>query len=382
MIIAPATTSVSVDVRLVDDAGLPLTGKVAADFPTVYYSTGRNVAASAIALSDLALITTAYTSGGIKERAGAAGIYRLDVPNAALTVAGRVTIYGEVAGKHLICQPIQVVKPAVTIDALDVTGNIPADMQALLGDSSDAIHGLADLGEEYFSNNAIQATDANRNALATAASISNLNNLSALANLYGPTQLEVPASGSIAYKFTLAVRDTGGHLANLTGTPTLVITNAAGTDRSANASAVSHPSTGIYTFTYTVASTAAQEGITIEVDGTAAGDSTPRKAFASVAVVAVDVTSALTTIAADALAAKNNAATAAAAATTAATQATTAATQATTAATQATAGASNSASLPAMISANKFTAPALSNAPASGGTTTVTINVREGVVSA
>ena len=126
--------------------------------------------------------------------------------------------------------------------------------------------------------------------------IGNLNNLSALANLYGPAQIEIPASGSIAYSFQLIIRDTEGHLIDLSGTPTLVITNAAGTDRSLNVSAVTHASTGIYSFTYTAQSTAAQEGISISANGVSAADSTARHAYLSVAIVSIDTVTAINSI--------------------------------------------------------------------------------------
>jgi hypothetical protein len=99
------------------------------------------------------------------------------------------------------------------------------------------------------------------------ASISSLNNLSALANLFGPPVLEIPDSGSQLYAFTLVVRDGEGKLVDLDANPTPAATNAAGTDRSANLSAVSHPGTGRYTFTYSVSSAATKESLSISVTG-------------------------------------------------------------------------------------------------------------------
>lgn len=127
-------------------------------------------------------------------------------------------------------------------------------------------------------------------------SVNNLNNLSALANLFGPSQLEIPVSGSIAYPLTLTVKDSEGHLVDLSASPTVTAANAAGTDRSGNLSAVSHPGTGQYAFTYAVQSTAVQEGISIKASGTASSDSTTRLAYASVAVVSIDTTTTLTAI--------------------------------------------------------------------------------------
>jgi hypothetical protein len=97
--------------------------------------------------------------------------------------------------------------------------------------------------------------------------INNINNLSALANIYGPPILEIPDSSSTLYPFTLIVRDSEGHLADLDSSPTLAAINAAGTDRSANLSAVTHAATGRYTFTYSVASNATEEGLRISATG-------------------------------------------------------------------------------------------------------------------
>jgi hypothetical protein len=104
-------------------------------------------------------------------------------------------------------------------------------------------------------NDTAPATPANvtdaRDAVLTA--ITNLNNLSALVNLYGSTVMEIPDSGSTVFAFTLVVRDNEGKLVALDADPTIAAANAAGTDRSANLSAVSNPATGRYTFTYSVA---------------------------------------------------------------------------------------------------------------------------------
>jgi hypothetical protein len=97
--------------------------------------------------------------------------------------------------------------------------------------------------------------------------INNINNLSALANIYGPPILEIPDSSSTLYPFTLIVRDSEGHLADLDSSPTLAAINAAGTDRSANLSSVTHAATGRYTFTYSVASSATEEGLRISATG-------------------------------------------------------------------------------------------------------------------
>lgn len=110
------------------------------------------------------------------------------------------------------------------------------------------------------------ATAAGQTSILTA--IANLNNLSALANLYGPQLMEIPDSGSTAYPFTIVTRDNEGKLKDLDASPTIAASNAAGTDRSANLSAVTRTGLGRYTFTYSVTSSATEEGLRITGDGT------------------------------------------------------------------------------------------------------------------
>lgn len=117
MLVAPGSTSISVDVMFLDDSGFALTGKVAADFPACKWSGGSNTADTAITLSDLAAITTAHpndnTAGGIKEREG--GVYRLDLPNNVFTAAGRKYLtFAETTNKRIVvlggmidCQYVQ-----------------------------------------------------------------------------------------------------------------------------------------------------------------------------------------------------------------------------------------------------------------------------------
>lgn len=116
------------------------------------------------------------------------------------------------------------------------------------------------------------ATSANVTSILNA--ISGLNNLSALANLYGPPLLEIPDSGDpdAVYAFTLVVRDNEGKLVALDGSPTIAAANAAGTDRSANLSAVNNPATGRYTFTYSVADDAVPESLRITCSGTVSAE--------------------------------------------------------------------------------------------------------------
>jgi hypothetical protein len=98
--IRPGQTSITVEIGATDEGGIPLTGKVAADFPTLYAAVGNRAQSIALTKSDLALITTAWTEGGIKQKSGA-GVYRYDLPDAVADILlGEhiITIYGYASG--------------------------------------------------------------------------------------------------------------------------------------------------------------------------------------------------------------------------------------------------------------------------------------------
>jgi hypothetical protein len=155
MILPPGSTSVSIDIQVVDDAGLPVTGLVSTTLPTISYTTERG-ATTSISLSNLSTLTSAFSSGGVFERAS--GYYRLDVPNAAFTSAGRTTIFGEAAGKRVIPVRIEVRNVhanAVQIASTDATHQhivagvsqiaTPADLDIRLaaGDAARVVLGKA-----------------------------------------------------------------------------------------------------------------------------------------------------------------------------------------------------------------------------------------------
>jgi hypothetical protein len=101
------SVSQSVDLQIVDDDGLPVSGLVAATFPDLAWSrAGAHASVAFPALTDLALITTEWAAGGVKERSG--GRYRVDLPNAIFAAAGVVQIVGEVTGKHVIIGALEV----------------------------------------------------------------------------------------------------------------------------------------------------------------------------------------------------------------------------------------------------------------------------------
>jgi hypothetical protein len=106
-------TQKSVTFRVFDDSGLKVSGLVAATMPDIYWAPSGGDGTK-ITLSDLASIGAAWSSGGVFEKAGGAGVYRLCLPNAALASADEITIYGEASGKHVVCDPI-VVGVVVTV---------------------------------------------------------------------------------------------------------------------------------------------------------------------------------------------------------------------------------------------------------------------------
>jgi hypothetical protein len=82
------STSRSIFMYLQAASGLPATG-IAFDTASVLWSyAGTKLARVAITPADLAAITTAWASGGFKEvdATNMPGVYRLDVPNAALAL--------------------------------------------------------------------------------------------------------------------------------------------------------------------------------------------------------------------------------------------------------------------------------------------------------
>lgn len=106
VIITPGTTDVTIEILVVDDASLPVTGLVAATLPDIYYSRSGEALPSALTLSDLAAQDSAHSDGGVKELA--VGRYRLDLPDAAFATATLLYVFGEETGKRVICEQIVV----------------------------------------------------------------------------------------------------------------------------------------------------------------------------------------------------------------------------------------------------------------------------------
>jgi hypothetical protein len=100
------SSSVSTDVQFVNDAGLPVFGMLAADWPALSVSQGLPGAAVPVTLIDLADISSPWAAGGVKERTG--GYYRLDMPNALFAQVNNLTTICDAENKHCIAEHLQV----------------------------------------------------------------------------------------------------------------------------------------------------------------------------------------------------------------------------------------------------------------------------------
>jgi len=90
---------------LIDDEGLAVTGVLASAMPTLSWAKAGGVV-SIISLSDLVAADSAWTPGGVIHLGG--GRYRLNLPVELVAAEGIYEVWGEEAGKHFICPPIQV----------------------------------------------------------------------------------------------------------------------------------------------------------------------------------------------------------------------------------------------------------------------------------
>lgn len=103
------STHQSLDVLVVDDNGLVLTGKKAANFPAAFYSlAGPNANVAFPAFVDLLSITAAYTPGGIFERGQ--GVYRMDLPDGMFASIAKVKASCEASGFHVMFPWFEVIQ--------------------------------------------------------------------------------------------------------------------------------------------------------------------------------------------------------------------------------------------------------------------------------
>lgn len=156
-----------------DDSGKGITGLVAATFPSLFYAVNGASATMAFpSLIDLALITSSYVAGGIKERAG--GYYRVDAPTGITATEGAsVTLMGEGTNQHVICPPLEI--GAVTVAAIRQeidTNSSRLAMTATVNDVAAASASiLAAVGSPLQGNDYVVPPSAISIAAATAASL-------------------------------------------------------------------------------------------------------------------------------------------------------------------------------------------------------------------
>lgn len=276
------TTSHSIEILIRDPATMQgMTG-------LLYTTSGLSLAYSRDRAAPVAITlvtqtaTGAYSSGGFVAKSATLtpGLYRLDVPNAAFVAgADKVRVFWTGGGvlDDGVDIDITAFDPLVADkDGYTLTSGERAAIRTEIDTNSTQLAGLATL------------------ATALSTSVNNLNNLSALANMLAPVVMEVPATGSRVYLCRLTIKDTTGHLEDLDALPTLAAVNAAGTDRSANLSAATRMSLGVYSFTYTLAAGSVEEGVIISATGTAAGSA--RRADSASSIVSVDTANSLTSI--------------------------------------------------------------------------------------
>lgn len=106
MIYSVGVVGQSASVFLSDDNGLPVTGKDYLSFPDVYLMKNGAFADVQLPLVSLALITTPWDSGGLKERGR--GWYRLDLPDSVFSSPGKIQLSGEGIGMHVVADCIEV----------------------------------------------------------------------------------------------------------------------------------------------------------------------------------------------------------------------------------------------------------------------------------
>lgn len=235
-------------------------------------TSGRSMVVDAAGLVDATMVKAGPTGAGTAQTARDIGASVLLSPG---TGTGQVDVTAGVVKSNLV----QILATALTET---VGGYLTAAFKKLFDVAAPVLTtaSVNQTGDSYARLGAPAGASVSADIAANQTAITNLNNLSALANLFAPSQLVRPESGSIAYPFTFVVKDSEGHLIDVdTNTVTLTATNAAGVDRSANLSAVTHAGTGEYTFTYTVATAHADEGLSITARGTV--QSATRKAYAN-----------------------------------------------------------------------------------------------------
>lgn len=284
----------TITIQIVDDTGLPVTGLVAATFPTIKFSSGTGADVT-VTLSDLSALTDAHSDGGVKERGE--GYYRLDLPDSIATSAGEKTIRGETTDKRVVCEKIVVAAKIASVSgavgsvtgavgsvagnvggnlAGNVNGNVAGNVtgsvgslgaQAKLDVNAEADTALADAGVTSTRQGKLDNIPAS--TVASQADVLAINqSASRRIVLFTSFNYEIPASGSDTYEIELRTNDPDG----AAETPSAVTLTASGNSGSYDAriSVSSTPATGVTRWTFTVQSTDVSEQIRLRVSATLA----------------------------------------------------------------------------------------------------------------
>lgn len=152
----PGSTSQSTDVMIYDSSSTTGAGLAGLVFNTsgikAYYKRNGNLASVAITLATLAAITTAWATGGFKEvdATNMPGLYRLDIPDAALATGVRgVIIYLSGAANMSPC-------------VLEIDLNAEVNLTHILGTavSTPATAGILDVNVKKLNNTTLNGNGA------------------------------------------------------------------------------------------------------------------------------------------------------------------------------------------------------------------------------
>lgn len=208
---------------------------------------GRALVVDASGLADATAVKLGPTGAGTALTARDVGASVLLSPGSG---TGQVELIGGVVKANLV----QILATALTEGA---AGRLAAALSTWLNVPT-PVATVASINQSGDSFGRIGANGSGLTALATAAQINGLA-INTRANLNVPVEIETPDAGTQVWKVRLHLFDVEGNMEAPDSTPTIALTNAAGTDRSSRLSAASNPSTGVYTWDYTASAGDAEE---------------------------------------------------------------------------------------------------------------------------
>ena len=250
---------------VLDSAGAAVTSAVLADFRIIKNGTAATLTGANVTHDANGYYTVALTAGNTDTT----GRLTLAVGNTAMSMSThRYSVLLASVFDSLITNATNATGGLAT-----ATGSITTLAGAISTYSGGDTAGVTTLLSRLSSTRAGNLDNLDLAISVIQSQITALNNLSAKANWFGALLLEVPDSGTRAYVYELVVKDDEDKLINLDGSPTITLTNAAGTDRSALiTTTIANPSTGRYTLTITVGTSTANESLKLTASGTVSGE--------------------------------------------------------------------------------------------------------------